>query len=398
MKCLGLTKPSNFRKRCKNSTRFLYCWQHVWQPVTSLVTIFLFFAAVSNFTGFNLRDILGKSQQNAKPDISCSMEYPIIKDEKNKYSRNTRNPDIVVSNNGPIKAVSVSCIVKIYGYDLSKNEIIGFAVEGFKSFDHAFSTQELKPFEELRHSALGLNGKDILAIYALKVDFHRESDMNLFTLEEYFFIENQKILNNNDFKEDERYNRIIDLLRGYTPPKEDALSVKVTAADDHTWFMDADNWLSAKRGLDGKITIIDLPKEQEETPQDGYPFLDIRPITFKATGFYTEVQIVNDHIEVKIQFEIKNIGNASAIITEDGFDSVITIEPNQTKYYTKTIMVGRSKDNQEPLESFFTFLEEEKILHLKLSILYRPANDKENLFKSTVNYEIGKNKVAAVEN
>lgn len=361
------------------------------------MAIIIFLAAFSEFSGFSLRDIWGWSHKNAKPDILCLMEYPIEKDEKNNYTRNKRNPDIVVSNNGPIKAVSVSCDIKIYRYDLSKSEITGFVDEGFKSFDHAFSVQELKPFEELRHSTIGLTGKDVLAIYVLNVDYHRESDMKPFTLKEYFFIENQKIISHNDFKKDERYNRIIELLRSFNLPKEDALSIKATAVDEHTWYMDADNWLSAKRGLDGKIRIIGLPKEQEEIPKEGYPYLNIRPKTFKATGYYIEAQIIDDHIEVKIQFEIKNIGDASAIITENGLEPIITIEPNQTKYYTKTI-ISKSKGNQEPLESFFTFLEKEEIvLHLKFSILYRPANDKEKLFKSTVNYEIGKNKVVAID-
>ena len=398
MKCLGRTKTSNFRKRCTNSTNFLFCWQHVWQPFTCLVAIIIFLAAVSEFSGFSLRDIWDWSPNNAKPDILCSMEYPIEKDEKNNYSRNTRNPDIVLSNNGPIKAVSVSCDIKIYGYDESKNEIIKFADEGFKSFDHAFFAQELKPFEELRHSSIGLTGKDVLAIYALKVDYYRESDMKPFTLEEYFLIENQKIIPHNNFRKDKRYNPIIELLRSYTPPtKEDALAIKVTAVDEHTWYMDADNWLSAKRGIDGKVTIIGLPKEQGKNPIEGYPFLDIKPKRFKATGYYIEAQTIDDQIEVKIPFEVKNIGDSSAIITENGLEPIITIEPNQIKDYTKAIRI-ESKDNQEPLESFFRLLEnEETVFHLKFNILYRPANDKKKLFKSTVNYKIGKNKVVAID-
>lgn len=367
-----------------------------------VVNILLIFGL---FVGATVRSSIEISQskevkgtpQNIKPDISCLMEYP-IKVENDKYFRNKRNPDIVVKNNGPINVVSVSCDIKIYGYDLAKNKIIRFVDTGFRSFDHAFSAQELKPFDELRHSTIGLPGKDVLAIYVVKVNYHRKSDMEPFTLEEYFFTENQKIMDNNDFKKDERYNRIIEMVKTYQPPREDALTINVTAADDHTWFMEADNWLSAKRGLDGKIKIVGLPKEQEETPQNGYPYLDIKPKPFKATGFYTEAQIVGDHIEVKIPFEVKNIGDEAAIITEDGLAPIITIEPNQTKYYTKTIMVGKRKKNRQPLENFIKLIDnEDKVLQLKFSILYRPGNDKEKLFKSTVHYEIGKNKVMPIK-
>lgn len=397
MKCLGRTKTSNFRKRCKNRTKFFFCWQHVWQPFTCIMAIIFIFANVAEFSGFSLKDLLGWSKQNLKPEISCSMEYP-IKKENDKYFRNNRNPDIVVRNNGPIKAVSVSCDIKIYQYDLSKNEIVQFVDMGFKTFDHAFSAQELKPFDELRHSAIGLSGKDVLALYVVKVDYHRDPKMKPFTLKEYFFTKNKEIIGNNEIKKDKRYEQIIEMVNTYQPPKKDSFSIKVTGVDDHTWFMEADNWLSAKRDLDGKITIVGIPKEQEEKPKDGYPYLIIKPQPFKATGFYTEAQIVDDHIEVKIPFEIKNIGDASAIITEDGLTPIITIEPDQIKYHTRIITVGRCKDNSEPLDSFMTLLEKkDKVFSLKISILYRSGNDKGELFKSTVNYEIGKNKVVSIQ-
>lgn len=341
--------------------------------------------------------MIEENPQNVKPNISCSMEYP-IKVEKDKVFRNKRNPEIVVKNNGPIKVVSVSGDLKIYEYNLSKNEITGFGDEGFRSFDHAFSAQELKPFDELRHSTVGLTGKDLLSIYIVKVNYHRESDMEPFTLEEYFFTENGKIIEDSEFKKDERYDRVIEKVKAYQPPKEDALSVKVTAVSDHDRIIEADNWLSAKRGLDGKITIVGLGKKQEETPQDGYPYLDIKPKPFKATGFYTEAQIVEDHIEVKIPFEVKNIGDAAAIITEDGLAPIVTIEPNQTKYYTKTIMVYRKKDNRQPLEKFIKSIDnEDMVFQLKFSIRYRPGNDKEKLFKLTIHYEIRKNKVMPIQ-
>lgn len=61
-------------------------------------------------------------------------------------------------------------------------------------------------------------------------------------------------------------------------------------------------------------------------------------------------------------------------------------------------MRDKSKDDKKPLESFFEILEKEEIVfYLKFSILYWPANDKEYLLKSTVNYDIGKNKVVAID-
>lgn len=332
--------------------------------------------------------------QHIKPDISCSMEYP-IKVEDDKVFRNKRNPDIIVKNDGPLKVVSVSCDIKIYVYNGKKDKIIDFIDFGFSGFDHAVSTPELEPFNEVRYSCIGINGEDLIAVYYVSASYHRESDMEPFSFQEYFFTENRKIISDNEFKKDSRYNQIIEKVKSFAPSEGDS-KFMLTAAAEHTWFFESDPSVKVREIPDGSITVA-KPKDQGKIPQVGYPFLDTEPEPFKATGFYAEAQIVEDHIEVKIPFEVKNIGDTAAIITEDGFEPTITIEPNQKKYYTKTIKVGRGKDNQEPLENFIKLLDtEDRMFRLKFSILYRPGNDMDKLFKSTVHYEIGKNKVMPI--
>ena len=55
-------------------------------------------------------------QKTVIPNISCSMKYP-IKVEDDKVARNKRNPDVIITNNGPIKVVSVVCDIKVYVYN-----------------------------------------------------------------------------------------------------------------------------------------------------------------------------------------------------------------------------------------------------------------------------------------
>ena len=87
------------------------------------------------------------------------------------------------------------------------------------------------------------------------------------------------------------------------------------------------------------------------------------------------------------------------MITEDGFEIVKTIEPGQTKYYTKTINVGRMKGNEEPLEKFIKLIDEsEKAFEITFNINYRPANDNEKLYKVTGHYFVGKHKVTEITN
>lgn len=398
MQCLGRTKTSNFRRRCSNNTKFLFCWQHLFQPLTGLVALIIFFGALSEFTGFSLRDFISSNSVNANPDLLCSMEYPIVKDSSNKYSRNKRNPDVIISNRGPTKAVSVACNLNIYIYDSIKDAITKYANQRFKNLDYAFFSHEIKPFEELRHSTIGIGGNNLLSIYVLEIVYHREPDMKAFNKKEYFFIENNKIISNNVFKKDKRYGKLMHMTENYTPrSKEGYIEVKFTGVDKKTWYIDADNALSARKSNDGRITILGLPIEQEKHLNKGYPYLKIKPSRFKETGYYIDAQVVNDYIEAKIVFEVINTGDSCAIITEDGFEAITYIEPHQVKYLTKTVTC-RKHDNTTPSEDLLSAIEtEETIFQLKSSVLYRVANDKDKLFKSTFSYKIGKNAVYTLE-
>lgn len=364
-----------------------------WVAIAAVAAVLML---ISTWAWYYYSDYASKRlhHQHIKPDISCSMEYP-IKVEGDKVFRKKRNPDIIIKNNGPIKTVSVFCDIKTYVYNGKKDKITSFIDFGFRGFDHAVSTAELEPFNEVRYSCIGINGEDLIAVYSVIVNYHRESDMEPFSFQEYFFTENRKIISDNEFKKDSRYNQIIEKVKSFAPSEDDS-KFMLTDAAEHTWFFESDSSVKVRKNPDGSITVA-KPKDQGKIPQGGYPFLDIKPEPFKATGFYVEAQIVEDHIEIKIPFEVNNIGDTAAIITEDGFEPTITIEPSKKKYYTKTIKVGRGKDNQEPLENFIKLLDtEDRMFRLKFNILYRPGNDIDKLFKSTVHYEICKKKVTPI--
>jgi hypothetical protein len=186
MRCLGRTKASNFKKRCKKETSFLLCWQHAWQPFSLIAAAILIFAGISQVTGFNLRALFSKARPI--PAITCTMEYP-IKAEDDKVFRDKHNPEIIVSNNGPVSALSVSGDVNAYQYDSQKDKITGYAYQGMKSFDHAFSKEEFKPFDELREPTMGMSGENILAIYIVDVVFHVGAEMERFQQKYRFFVE-----------------------------------------------------------------------------------------------------------------------------------------------------------------------------------------------------------------
>ena len=395
MKCLGRTKGSNFRKRCTRETSFLLCWQHAWQPLAAIVAIVLFFAALAQFSGFSLRDFISKSLP--VPDITCTMEYP-IKAEGDKVFRNKHNPEIVISNNGPVKALSVSGNVMSYRYNSDEDKIVSKMTQGMKKLTHSFFKEELKPFDELRHPTMGLTGKNVIGIYIVRVVYYIHPEMEQIEFEKKFFIENKEIRDQNQFSVDERYAHILQKIDEFKGFSDDALVVNLVAAAEHAWMLEPENWYSARKGEDGKVAVLGLPNDQGASKKEGYPFLELSPHPFKATGFFIEAKIVDDHVEAKTAFAVTNTGDAAALITKDGFEISKTIEPGQTKYYTKNITLSRKEGNEEPLENIIKFIDEaEEAINIQFNINYRPANDRGKFLKVTGHYEIGKHKAFEVK-
>jgi len=159
-----------------------------WQAIAAVLA-FLMLVLTASWYLYSAGESKKLHHQHLKPEISCQMEYP-IKVEGDKVFRNKSNPDIIIKNNGPIIALSVSCDLKTYVYHRKRDEVTTLFDYGFKGFTHAVSAQKLEPFSEVRYSCVGVNGEDLTAVYSLSITYHRESDMEPFSIREYFFTEN----------------------------------------------------------------------------------------------------------------------------------------------------------------------------------------------------------------
>ena len=146
-----------------------------------------------------------------------------------------------------------------------------------------------------------------------------------------------------------------------------------------------------RKNEDGSVTIVGPPEEQKDSIIQGVPHLIINPIQFKDTGHFIEAEIEGEHINAKVKYEVKNVGSVTAVVTEDGINPVVEIDPGQKKYYTDTFKIYRRPNNTAPLQEFLELIDSEKEpLKVTLNLLYRPKNDDSRLFKvSTIN-EFGK--------
>ena len=205
MRCLGRTKVSNFYSRCNRQALFLFCWQHAWQlllvVVAAAVAVAILLLAISEFSGFSLRDLLSKQSVHAEPNITCALVFPTETEDQ--------NPEVVIRNDGPVKAVSIYWDVKVYQYDLVIDDITACAMLGSGSRDHTFFHKKINPSEEFRHSTIGLSGENVLAIYLISGFYYVEPNTQPFNLKHYYFVENNRIKDSIQFKKDSRYNDLM---------------------------------------------------------------------------------------------------------------------------------------------------------------------------------------------
>ena len=395
MKCFGRTKESNYRNRCTRETSFLLCWQHAWQPFAAIVAVVLFFAALSEFTGFSLKDFFSKSLP--APDIICTMEYP-IKTENNKAFRDKSFPEIVVTNKGPVSALSVSGRVILYDYDSNKDEIIGVGYNCYEGFDHAFAEKELVPFDKIRQLLTSYVGENKIVIYDVSVTYYVGEERKRYHLKKRFFVENGVIRDDKQFKNDSRYINILKKLDNIDPLNLNGAMVKITNATENAALVETKGIVSIQKDNDGKVVLVPRPEDQGEVKKEGYPFLVLKPYPFKSSGFSTKSEIFDSYVEVKTQFAVTNTGDAMAMITEDGFEVVEIIMPGETKYYTITSKEVWKKGIDKPLEDLVKHIDEsENYFEIKFDIRYRPANDTKIFLKVTGHYSIGKHKVIEIK-
>lgn len=194
---------------------------------------------------------------------------------------------------------------------------------------------------------MGVKGKNLIAAYLADIVFHRESEVEKFSAREYFFTRNSIIYSHDDFKENEHYTKLIEKIKNFDPTDSKKPEFFVTAADEKTWFVESDSLHQARIMEDGRLRIIGDPVPQSEDPRKGFPHLHIVPHRFSKFDCFILAEIVEDHIEAKIQYRISNVGDAVAGITENGFDIIKEIGPGKESYYVSYSLVLK-RDEADP--------------------------------------------------
>jgi len=156
------------------------------------------------------------SQQQAEDNRRYHQEY--VNPDVRVFVRHASSPaykdqamaaELVVWNNGPIKAVSLSGAYRVYV--LNPTNYYVYASMGISEplVDYSFSLPEFKPNDNYVKQILSLGPT---ALYVVNLTYYRETDMERYSTEDYFLFENGAFYDRNSFKGRTNYNSLMNSL------------------------------------------------------------------------------------------------------------------------------------------------------------------------------------------
>ncbi len=343
------------------------------------------------------------SHQHVSPEIKCKLEYP-LKVEKRAVQKQIDNPEIIITNTGPIKVVALATDFKSYTYDKNLGVIESYSELKQEPYGHLIFSKELHPSDHIKKQLHGVHTKDKVAIYAFALKYYRENDMKMFRQEDMFFIDNYEIFSHKDYLKNDKYHKIIQAIESYKPTSDERF-VNLLAVDNSTWLVKE----TSQTGIfilkgDGKSLIMASASEDPHTLiknnalNKNRPFLFVRPSKFRKTGAYFKPEIMNDEtVEIEISYEVGNIGDMEAInISEGGGTSYNkSLKPGEKIYFKPKIDLMK-KGDQSPHDLINNLVKKDYALESRQTIIYFQKSENKE-YMTRVTYRIGKDKVQLVK-
>lgn len=144
-------------------------------------------------------------QEHVKPDVHAMVRHS----SSSAYRNHDFAAELVVWNNGPIKAISLTASYRVYSFDPSSSHVYASVGVSEPLVDYSFSLPEFKPAQQ--------HVKEIVSggsptLYVVNFTYYRETDIERYSSENYFLFENGKFYDRDSFRGRTNYNALMDSL------------------------------------------------------------------------------------------------------------------------------------------------------------------------------------------
>jgi len=144
-------------------------------------------------------------QEHVKPDV-----HTIIRHSSSPANRDVDfSAELVVWNNGPIKAVSLTGAYRVYMVDRTNSHVFASMGVSEPLVDYSFSLPECKPPDQFVKQIASAGSS---SLYVVNLTYYRETDMERYSTEDYFLFENGAFYDRDSLKRRTNYNTLMDSL------------------------------------------------------------------------------------------------------------------------------------------------------------------------------------------
>jgi nucleoside phosphorylase len=253
-------------------------------------------------------------QLSPDPIISCILEYPIVVVESLPRI-NKANPDIIVYNDGAVGVVKLKLDLWILNFAKPIEKIVQGVRFCQSPHNHLFAIDKFDPSGTERRSVVGVHGSQVIGIYVADLAYYREVDWKEYRTRHIFFVENDFIYTERDFRHRAEYTAISKGIDKFIIDSE---------AQPHSWFRAVDSgWivdLNPDQGAilqeNGNVTVLqkfhDIEKLKSFWASERRPFLTVKPVKFTTTNSFFERTVEGGKNIVKVQFEVLNDSGETA--------------------------------------------------------------------------------------
>ena len=145
-------------------------------------------------------------QEHVKPDVKTVVRHSSLPQDRDSPMA----VELVVWDNGPIKAVSVDASYRLYVVDSNTFQVVASMGTTEDLLDHSIVKPELPVAEPIRKSILGAGP---LALFVVDLTYYRETDMEKFSSEDYFLYDNGTFYDRDGFRSRTNYESMMASLQ-----------------------------------------------------------------------------------------------------------------------------------------------------------------------------------------
>jgi hypothetical protein len=130
--------------------------------------------------------------------------------------KNEHNPTLVIANVGNIPVVSVSVNYQVFILNKETKNIESASCGKGMWAPGILYSEHLKPSEHPELQLIGIESPNRLIAYEFNLKYFRESDMREYNRKDYYFIDNNIVLNRDQFKKYTLYRDVMSNIASFS--------------------------------------------------------------------------------------------------------------------------------------------------------------------------------------